>query len=89
MSIILAIALGMLICAAALVLVRVALGPAVDLDTYRSGPRTNSNLVAATDAVMADIAGLLADLRGEPAPAERWDPAVHGQKETGRLESES
>ncbi len=69
--------------------VRVALGPAVDLDTYRSGPRTNSNLVAATDAVMADIAGLLADLRGEPAPAERWDPAVHGQKETGRLESES
>ena len=45
--------------------------------------------IAATDAVMADIAGLLADLRGEPAPAERWDPAVHGQKETGRLESES
>lgn len=69
--------------------VRVAVGPAVDLDAFRGGPRTNTNLTAATDVVMADIAGLLSDLRTEPAPAARWDPAIHGQKETGRLESEN
>lgn len=69
--------------------VRVAVGPAVDLDAFRGGPRTNTNLTAATDVVMADIAGLLSDLRIEPAPAARWDPAIHGQKETGRLESEN
>ncbi|HYP72813.1 MAG TPA: 1-acyl-sn-glycerol-3-phosphate acyltransferase, partial [Microbacterium sp.] len=67
--------------------VRVRVGPAVDLDAYRGKPRTNTNLVAATDAVMADIAALLSELRGEPQPAERWDPAIHGQRETGRLES--
>ena len=35
---------------------------------------------------MDAIAELLAELRGEPAPAERWDPVKHGQKETGRLD---
>lgn len=69
--------------------VHVRLGPAVDLDAYRSGPVGGPNLVAATDVVMADIAALLSELRGEPAPAERWNPAVHGQNETGRLESEN
>jgi len=67
--------------------VKVRVGPPVDLDQYRGKPRTNTNLVAATDAVMADIAALLSDLRGAPRPAERWDPSVHGQKEMGRLES--
>jgi hypothetical protein len=37
--------------------------------------------------VMAAVAALLSELRGEPAPATRWNPAEHGQKETGRLES--
>ncbi|MBN9214426.1 MAG: acyl-phosphate glycerol 3-phosphate acyltransferase [Microbacterium sp. SCN 70-200] len=69
--------------------VLVKVGPAVDLDAYRGAPRTNSNLIAATDAVMADITALLADVRGMQPPAERWDPAVHGQTETGRLESEN
>ncbi|WP_447947296.1 lysophospholipid acyltransferase family protein [Microbacterium lacticum] len=68
--------------------VQVSVGPAVDLDAYRSRGVGNANLVAATDVVMADIAGLLSALRGEPAPAERWNPAVHGQNETGRLDSE-
>ncbi len=67
--------------------VQVALGPAVDLDAYRAGGTGNANLIAATDAVMADIAALLGDLRGEQPPAERWNPALHGQNETGRLES--
>ncbi|CAI9386399.1 lysophospholipid acyltransferase family protein [Microbacterium sp. T2.11-28] len=66
--------------------VRVLFGPALDLEEYRA-TRTATNLVAATDVVMADISRLLGILRGQNPPAERWDPSVHGQKETGRLES--
>jgi len=66
--------------------VRVLFGPALDLEQYRA-TRTATNLVTATDVVMADIARLLGILRGQNPPAERWDPSVHGQKETGRLES--
>jgi hypothetical protein len=35
---------------------------------------------------MDAITGLLEQLRGEKAPTERWDPAVHGQTEFGRLD---
>jgi hypothetical protein len=35
---------------------------------------------------MAAITALLEGLRGETAPTERWDPAAHGQSETGRFE---
>lgn len=66
--------------------VQVLFGPALDLDAYRT-TRTATNLVTATDVVMADIARLLGILRGQNPPAARWDPSVHGQKETGRLES--
>ncbi len=67
--------------------VQVRVGPAVDLDAFRGAASSGANLAAATDAVMADIAGLLGELRGETPPAERWNPAAHGQSETGRLES--
>ena len=66
--------------------VRVVIGDPVDLSAYVGRASSQSALVEATDVVMADIAGLLSQLRGEPAPAERWNPADHGQKETGRLE---
>lgn len=66
--------------------VQVLLGPAVDLSAWR-GQSTPGALTAATDAVMADVSTLLGRLRDETPPAERWNPAVHGQKETGRLES--
>ncbi|SDH15268.1 lysophospholipid acyltransferase family protein [Microbacterium pygmaeum] len=65
--------------------VQVLVGPPVDLSAYRGMPTQPAALVAATDVIMADIAGLLSELRGEPAPAERWNPAAHGQNETGRL----
>ncbi|WP_127475614.1 lysophospholipid acyltransferase family protein [Microbacterium sulfonylureivorans] len=65
--------------------VRVLFGDPVDLSSFQ-GEGQPVNLAAATDAVMSDIADLLAQLRGEAAPAERWNPADHGQKETGRLE---
>jgi 1-acyl-sn-glycerol-3-phosphate acyltransferase len=65
--------------------VRVLFGEPVDLSAFR-GEGQSANLAAATDAVMAAVAALLAELRDEPAPAKRWNPADHGQKETGRLE---
>jgi 1-acyl-sn-glycerol-3-phosphate acyltransferase len=66
--------------------VRVVIGDPVDLSAYAGRASSQSALVEATDVVMADIAGLLSQLRGVPAPPERWNPADHGQKETGRLE---
>ena len=66
--------------------VRVVIGDPVDLSEFAGAAGQSSALVAATDKVMGEIAALLSELRGEPAPAARWNPADHGQKETGRLE---
>ncbi len=66
--------------------VRVSIGPAVDLSEF-VGSMQPSTLIAATDAIMADVAGLLGELRGQTPPPERWNPSDHGQKDTGRLES--
>lgn len=67
--------------------VTVVIGDPVDLSAYEGREGQPAALVAATDAVMADVSQLLSRLRGEPAPAARWNPTAHGQKETGRLES--
>jgi 1-acyl-sn-glycerol-3-phosphate acyltransferase len=67
--------------------VRVVFGDPVDLTPYRGAPAQPATLVKATDVVMARIADLLGELRGETPPAERWNPSAHGQNETGRLES--
>ncbi|TDN92653.1 lysophospholipid acyltransferase family protein [Microbacterium sp. BK668] len=66
--------------------VRVVIGEPVDLSAFRANETQPAALVAATDVVMAEIAELLSTIRNEPAPAERWNPSEHGQKETGRLE---
>jgi 1-acyl-sn-glycerol-3-phosphate acyltransferase len=66
--------------------VRVVFGDPVDISRFRANQTQPAALVNATDVVMADVAKLLSQLRGEPAPAARWNPADHGQKETGRLE---
>lgn len=66
--------------------VTVRFGEPVDLSQYRGKPLDNTMLTKATDELMARIAGELSVLRGEPAPAQRWDPAIHGQAETGRIE---
>lgn len=65
--------------------VRVLLGPPVDLSAFTD--TTPATLAAATDAVMRDISILLGRLRDTAPPAERWNPAHHGQRETGRLDS--
>ncbi|WP_029144392.1 lysophospholipid acyltransferase family protein [Microbacterium luticocti] len=63
----------------------VVVGDPIDLSAYHG--TQNATLTAATTAVMDRLAEMLAELRGIPAPARRWNPAEHGQKETGRLDS--
>ncbi len=41
---------------------------------YRGKPLDQATLLKATGELMDAIAELLAELRGEPAPAERWNP---------------
>jgi 1-acyl-sn-glycerol-3-phosphate acyltransferase len=67
--------------------VRVRLGAPIDLSAYGKDAGQPAVLTGATSVVMEHITALLEELRGEKAPAERWNPAVHGQTETGRLES--
>jgi 1-acyl-sn-glycerol-3-phosphate acyltransferase len=61
-------------------------GDAVDLSPFRGKPINQTLLAAATTVVMDDITALLEDLRGEKAPAERWDPAAKNQAETGHFD---
>jgi 1-acyl-sn-glycerol-3-phosphate acyltransferase len=65
--------------------IEVLYGAAIDLSQFRGKPVNTALLSAATTIVMNDITELLEQLRGEKAPAERWDPAKHAQAETGNL----
>lgn len=57
-------------------------GPPLDLSPWRG--RTDAAAHAeATRALMDEIARLVGELRGEQPPAERWNPADHGQSEWG------
>ncbi len=67
--------------------VKVIVGDPVDLSEFGGKGAPPAALVSGTDRLMNAIAQLLAQLRGEPAPEKRWNPADHGQRETGRLES--
>jgi 1-acyl-sn-glycerol-3-phosphate acyltransferase len=57
-------------------LVRMLAGPPVDLSEYDGKPLTRDVLRGATNAIMGDITGLLAELRGGQPPAEPYHPAV-------------
>lgn len=65
--------------------ITVKFGDPIDLSSYRDQPRTTRMLGEATELVMQAITALLEDLRGEKAPAERWDPAAKHQSETGHF----
>ena len=60
-------------------------GDPVDLSEFRGKPLDSQTTTAATAKVMDAVTALLEDLRGEKAPAERWDPAKNNQNETGRF----
>ncbi len=67
--------------------VRVLVGDPVDLSDLRGRAGEPAALSEATTRLMDAITALLAELRDEKAPKERWNPSSHGQKETGRLDS--
>ncbi len=61
-------------------------GPPVNLDDLRDGPINTDTLKTATNRIIDDITGLLADLRGEQPPKQRldfkaWKDAKNQQKE--------
>ena len=66
--------------------VQVIIGDPVDLSDLKGRGSEQAVLNEATTRLMNAITVLLEELRDAKAPAERWNPATHGQKETGRLE---
>ena len=60
--------------------VTVVAGPPVDLSAWLGGPRTRTALDGVTAAIMADVTALVADIRGEQAPASAFDP---GERKVG------
>ncbi|MBB5790000.1 1-acyl-sn-glycerol-3-phosphate acyltransferase [Jiangella mangrovi] len=61
----------------------VTAGPPVDLDDLRGKPVDAVALRIATDRIMAAITAQLAEIRGEIAPAERFDPKAVGLPPVG------
>lgn len=68
--------------------VDVLIGDEIDLSKFRHKQLSPADLNEATKVVMHSITDLVAELRGEPAPAEIWDPVDHGQKVTGNFKKE-
>lgn len=66
--------------------IRVKIGDPVDLSEFNGRSLDTATLNEATAVVMDAVTALLEDLRGEKAPAVRWNPNEHDQKETGRFE---
>ena len=54
-------------------------GDPVDLDDLRGRPRTTEVIHEATDRIMAAHHRAVEDIRGEQAPAERFDPRKAGR----------
>lgn len=65
--------------------IRIAVGEPLDLSVFE-GRAVDQKLVGeATEMLMSAITDLLAGLRDEAPPKERWDPSRHSQSETGRF----
>lgn len=69
-------------------LVRIRFGPPVELSDLRSDPVTREAIHTGTDRIMQALTHELEQLRGERAPAERFDPKAHGLRSTGDYRSE-
>jgi 1-acyl-sn-glycerol-3-phosphate acyltransferase len=57
--------------------IRISVGPPVDLDDLRDRPLSAEVLTEATSRIMDAITTQLESVRRESAPAERWDPRLH------------
>lgn len=62
---------------------RAKVGPPVPLDDLRGRPLDAALLAEATERIMAALTALVEELRGEPAPAVRYDPRAGGRPATG------
>lgn len=58
-------------------------GDPVQLDDLRAQPQTPQIVTETTDRIMSAITDIVAELRGEEAPAKRFDPRKAGVKEIG------
>lgn len=67
--------------------IHIRFGEPLDLSEFAGKPLDSRVLAEATEKLMTAITSLLEELRGGTAPAARYNPAEHGQSETGRFES--
>jgi 1-acyl-sn-glycerol-3-phosphate acyltransferase len=58
-------------------------GDPVDLSDLVAKARSHEVIAEATDRIMAALTAIVADLRGETPPAERFDPRKMGVREIG------
>lgn len=58
-------------------LITMKVGPPLDLSDLVDGPVTAEQIAAATDRMMDAVTALVADIRGEQPPAERFDLSRH------------
>ncbi len=65
--------------------VDILVGNEIDLARFRHPNLTPAEVTDATDVVMGHITKLVEQLRGEKAPAERWDPVKQGQSKHGNF----
>jgi 1-acyl-sn-glycerol-3-phosphate acyltransferase len=63
--------------------VTMKVGDPIPLDDLRQQPRTTKTVNEATRRIMAALTTLVAELRHEEAPAERFDPRTSGVRPTG------
>lgn len=65
--------------------VDVVVGEPIDLSAFMARPSDKETLEAMTAVIMQAITAMVADLRGEQAPAQIWDPSAHQQASHGRF----
>lgn len=65
--------------------ITVRFGEPTSAEELTGGDTSTKGMTAGTDALMHRISALLGEIRGETPPAELWNPAAHGQKQTGRF----
>ena len=65
--------------------IHVAVGKPLDLSRFQGREIDQKTVNEATEVLMTEITRLLAGLRGEEPPTERWNPGKHQQSETGRF----
>jgi 1-acyl-sn-glycerol-3-phosphate acyltransferase len=63
--------------------IQVRAGAPLDLSRYSAAGPDAATLREITDLFLDTVTGLLEELRGESAPARRWDPRHHGQPVIG------